>query len=97
MTKPKASSLQVGDRVRERDSLKMFIAKPTSPGFEVARQIINSERRGQIVSIETRKASNGSAYTYVNVLWDGDQRPKTHARQRIELVTIDSPATDTLH
>lgn len=96
MSKPKAPTLQIGDRVRERDSLKMFIAKPTSPGFAIARDIVKSERRGEIVAIETRKATNGSAYTYVSVLWDGDHRPKTHARQRIELAPVDSAPADTL-
>jgi hypothetical protein len=96
MSKPKAPTLQIGDRVRERDSLKMFIAKPTSPGFAIARDIVKSERRGKIVEIETRKAANGSSYTYVSVLWDGDQRPRTHARQRIELVPVDPTPADTL-
>jgi hypothetical protein len=96
MTKDKTPALQVGDRVRERSSLKMMIANPTSPNFAVARHIISNERRGSIVAIEGRKASNGSIYTYVSVLWDGMKRPTTHARQRVELAPPAIAATDTL-
>lgn len=92
----KPVALQVGDRVRERNSLNCYFAQPTSANFQQIRQIASETRHGSIVAIETRKVGSNRHYTYLRILWDGATRPTSHARQRIELAPCQPAAVDTL-
>lgn len=86
MSKTKAITIAVGDRVRERDRVADHVVTPTSPSFQQVRSILGNRRYGIVVGVEIKRSSRGSACKYIHVQWDHLNTPSVHASCRIEKV-----------
>jgi len=74
-------ALEVGDQIIERERNLSIVASPVGSS--------NRARRGKVVAIESRRASNGRLDTYLAVIWDGRRSPSLHASHRVTKIQSD--------
>jgi hypothetical protein len=91
MANPASKSLQLGDRVRERNRTGNVVASPLSPSYKTICEILAHRREGCVVGLEARMNSRGTRCEYAMVQWDHLKSPSIHAAFRLERVSESSP------
>lgn len=81
MSKPKAKSFVVGDRVAERPKQRTLFYK-TPEGREKVERVL-TQRVGTVIGLTNQKNRNGAVVPYVTVKWDDTESVSTHAKARI--------------
>ena len=89
MTTRRASKLQPGDRVRERERVRDDVVTSLSPNFRQVFRYLREQRYGTVAGIEMRRVRSGASCQYVKVIWDGMQTPSVHARGRLEKISAE--------
>ena len=81
-TRRPSPTLNIGDQIIERQRNLTIVAPPPSG-------MTSGTRRGKVVAIENRRASNGRLDTYLAVIWDGRRTPSLHAKHRVTKIQGD--------